>query len=517
MQPGFMEAILMLSVMLLHLIITPFTKVEESFNLQAMHDLLYKPWTNVSSFDHMDFPGVVPRTFVGPLIISLISAIPKLFSPLSPFVMLHIVRAVLGSMVVLSLAQVRAALSKRFSEVTGTSFTAIVVTQFHLMFYASRTLPNVFALIFTNTALADQLGPSTQKRYRAIVLLSVACALFRSELCIYLFMTMVVNLIMRRITLLRTISIGLCAAVLAASVSIVIDSYFWQRASYPELEVFYFNVVLNKSSAWGTEPFLWYFYNALPRALGGSYLFAMFTLLSRPKEVGVVMLPALLFVSVYSVLPHKELRFVFYALPVFNAVAAVGIERGYRTMRFKLGLRDYKKTDERSKRAWKIRDILFVLAFAGFVGVTFAGSIVQTVISSAASRQNYPSAVALRQLHYLENERYAKTLCANGERREGYIHIDVDSAMNGISQFVQHGATDESSCWTWRYSKREDMEDFSTREYTHLIWNKAEVDGFCVVHVERKFNGVDWRRGRIKSIAHTYVHRDRNVSAVGCL
>ncbi|KAH8354221.1 hypothetical protein KR084_003618 [Drosophila pseudotakahashii] len=412
-----------------HLVYTPFTKVEESFNLQAMHDILYLR-NNFTQYDHHDFPGVVPRTFIGPLVVSMISApFVLLFETLNinKFWAQYVVRLVLAGAISVAWNKLRQAVTKIYGVEVRLWFTAITITQFHFMFYMTRPLPNIFALPIVLFAIAYWLR---DQHKQFIICSGISILVFRSELALFLGLLLVVSLLQRKFSIDGLLKVALPAGVCILTATVLVDSFFWRRLLWPEGEVLWYNTILNKSSNWGTSPFLWYFYSALPRAMGASLVLVPIGVTLEPR-IRPLALSALLFVLLYSVLPHKELRFIIYVFPVLNIAAACACQRIWMNS---------------AKSTWHS-----FLALA--CGAHLLLNVFMTIFLLVISGTNYPGGAALSRLHRLE-----------AGSPNVSVHISNLAAQSGVSRFME--IHDE-----WIYSKDESMNytQADLELYTHLL------------------------------------------------
>lgn len=190
------------------------------------------------------------------------------------------------------------------------------------------------------------------------------------------------------------------------AVIVPIDSILWKRWTWAEWSVFMFNGIRNKSADYGTSPWHWYFSSAIPGSFTTLLPFCLSGLLS--KNLSSVSRPFLGLLYALSILPHKELRFIFPLLPLLSISAAVSLS-GWLAR----------------AGPGKSKVVLVSLIFGAQIG-SFAGRLL-------LSSHNYPAGLALTEIHsHLP------------ETRRIRIHIDTYCAMSGPSRFLYQNPK-------WRY------------------------------------------------------------------
>lgn len=426
-----------------HIIFVPFTKVEESFNVQAVHDLLYHR-LNLTQYDHQEFPGVVTRTFLGPLFIaSILSFVhPVLnFLKLEKFWTLFAARFVLGMAVLISFCSYVRLIEERFGRRVGTFMRLITLTQFHFLFYASRPLPNTFALVLVLLVYQNWINSDY---VWATIYATLTTFIFRFELILLfgpLFLTVFLT---KPNKILNTILVGICTLALSFVISIPIDSFFWDKWLWPEGDMIRFNILHNKSHEYGVFPFWWYFTSALPRLLLLSSFFIPLGMLihqQNQRTMALTTFPALAFVFLYSFLPHKELRFILYTVPILNLPASFFCSWIWK----------------KAKVSWIYR----IIALS--VVVHLIGNLIITGHFIYASSRNYPGGEALMMLQYKNRFDRNKRIS---------VHIDNYCAETGISRFLQLFGN-------WEYNKTENLpsDQFSRFDFIMLgVLNKKSFD-----------------------------------------
>lgn len=489
-----LDAMLLIGVAL-HCLVCPFTKVEESFNTQASHDLLFH--RDLDQYDHLQFPGVVPRTFLGPLVLAALSfGSTRLCLALAPgkLAVLTIVRLMLGATSVFSLSLLRRAVSRRLRDNRhSVAFTAVCLSQFHLLFYASRPLANTFALCLVAVAVASLLEGNLG---RAVSFLAASCIFFRCDMIILALPLLLAALVDRYLhgkpweALQTIVRWGILSSVTCIALTVSVDTFFWGRLVWPEFEVLWFNTVQNKSADWGTSPFHWYFTSALPKSMLACLGLVPLSLCAsipavpwrlplldvRRPHVSLLLGPVLCFIVLYSFLPHKEFRFILPGIPILNAVAAVGLVKVYSAR---------NGTWFQRLLWWGTGSIMLL---SGAISLYFL----------YCSSWNYPGGYALSRFH---------ELVLDVESQPGEIlpvlHIDNLAATTGVTRFGEFNSH-------FRYSKLENLNvsDYQEQAFSYLINALPQVPGFVAIEEIQGFQGMSPRHHLgVRIGALLYLHR----------
>lgn len=440
-----------------HLSIAPYTKVEESFNIQAIHDILNYGVSDQSVirsfYDHSKFPGVVPRTFIGSLVIAAIAnALNKVTALFgvdlfyladgTQMNVLNLCRAILGLFNIFGFLNLAKSLNristrtKRSISLEPICFLLILCSQFHLLFYSSRTLPNFIALPLVSYGLSKILLGNMS----GLAWLAFTGIVFRMEIGLLAGVILIVSSFgFGQSRFSSNLTFIVAGVLVGALMSFGIDSYFWGFPVLPELASFHFNIMQRKSVQWGVEPYKAYFSKYLLQLFRPPIVLVLAvagflrdpiassmdsSMESSPdssiESPAPVLLPeyhpsrnavriltasCLLFIALISFQPHKEWRFIIYVAPVLSLQAAVGLAHITRL------------------KIWSSRVLAALMYIALF------GGLILSLFMGFASSFNYPGGEALKTANDLVHSSYSN--------KPILVHMDVAPCMTGINLFGQ--------------------------------------------------------------------------------
>jgi hypothetical protein len=114
--------------------------------------------------------------------------------------------------------------------------------------------------------------------------------------------------------------------------------------------------------------------------------------------------------------------------------------------------------------------------FACIFFACLSSSILRVYISS----KNYPGGMGMLEANYhLRN------------KKQVHIHIDVYTAMNGCSHFLELNPS-------WNYDKEENLLGSDYLKYTHLL-SDNHVGGFEIIHEVKGYAGLSFEVPKTKS------------------
>ncbi|OAD01713.1 glycosyltransferase family 22 protein, partial [Mucor lusitanicus CBS 277.49] len=212
---------------------------------------------------------------------------------------------------------------------------------------AARTLSNSMEMVFTIIALnywplpgiVKTTGKSWVKRYRiSLVFASIACVMRPTNGLIWLFLG--IQLLLCSSSRFKVASNAMLICGLVVALDVVVDTRlynqgwtdFMRHLVFTPYLFFKINVVNNVSLLYGVHTWHWYVSQGIP-FIFTTFLpligFGLYRIYTTPmfNRIKSLLYLSMWVVTIYSLLPHKEFRFIYPIVPLILMIAAYGLQQ----------------------------------------------------------------------------------------------------------------------------------------------------------------------------------------------
>lgn len=270
----------------------------------------WQAWEFVDGARHWTLPGLVA---------AVMKLADLLHLPLIPVV--EVVSVLINAATIVAVYVLAQALgaSRWASALSATVFAFMGLA----VFMSPRTMGEGWSALPVTLAFALLVGPrlTTRALIGAGLLLSLAVGLrLQNGLFCLGALIMAFRLGTRRqgLTLLGVFGVG-------AVIYGLVDLVTWGSLFHSAITYIRFNLIEGRASSFGTHPF-WLYVTSLITAEGATVIPLVLLSLLGMRRSRALPLMIVAFLAVHSLIPHKELRFVFPILPLLAAHAAIGLE-----------------------------------------------------------------------------------------------------------------------------------------------------------------------------------------------
>jgi alpha-1,6-mannosyltransferase len=306
---------------------------------------------------------------------------------------------------------------------------------------------------------------------QTLFLMTFAGVVFRSELAVLVLTISIFIFFINQASLTGTIiPAGLAGLFFGLSTTVPIDSVLWQKwPLWPEWSGFYYNTILGNASNWGVSPWHYYFTNALPRLLLNPLSYTLLIPLAAYQPATsqrsfALLSPLLAFVALYSLLPHKEWRFILYIVPGLTTVSAMGASWIWQ---------------RRSKSPFyrllnSVLIVSIIMSFAVSSGIL------------AISRLNYPGSEAIMRLRAIES----------GDSGTIHVYADNLACQTGLTRFLEARSEEIDGKPQWIFDKTENgtalLEPEFWTKFDYVLTENLErtIGNWNIVSTIKAFDGV---------------------------